>query len=512
MNTGIVVETTGGRVRGMSERGVEVFKGIPYAAPPLGEKRFRPPEKPVPWTGVRDALDYGNMAVQSQNVFALPDDLLRIFTLAGRQRLDEDCLYLNVWTSGRSGKARPVLFWCHGGAFITGSGSSPWSDGANLCRLDDVVVVSFNHRLGALGYLHLDEVADAGFEGAGVAGILDIVAALEWVRDNIAAFGGDPRNVTIFGESGGGAKVSVLMSLPGAKGLFHRAIIQSGPAVQMANREDGSKTARQFLEHLGVPPSKAADLRRLPASRLLEAQVKVLAGVSRASFAERRRLGFNPVIDGRVFPGGPFAPGAPAVSADVPLMIGTNKDEMTLFLGHMPWVAEATFESLPSALEPYLGHRASAIVDTYRKARPKLGPDEIAIAIVSDQGVRMPSLTMADRKTALQAAPAYVYLFAWETPVLGGRLRSCHTLEIPFVFGNLATAELTGDDPGRFDLGERMARSWIAFARTGDPSHAGLPTWPRYAPGDRQTMIFDKVCRVEADPYAAERLVWEETR
>src|SRR6185503_6141082 len=247
MMDGIVVETADGRVQGVTERGVSLFKGIPYAAPPLGERRFRPPHKVEPWSGVREARSYGNMAIQAENVFALPPDLLELFTLGGREKTSEDCLYLNVWTSGLDGKKRPVLFWCHGGAFITGSGSSPWSDGANLCRLDDVVVVSFNHRLGALGYLHLEDIA-ADFDGAGTAGMRDIVAALEWVKTNIARFGGDPGNVTIFGESGGGAKVSVLLALPAAKDLFHKAVIQSGPAVQMANRADGTTTARQFLK------------------------------------------------------------------------------------------------------------------------------------------------------------------------------------------------------------------------------------------------------------------------
>ena len=508
MSSEIVVETIAGKIRGIRDRGVEIFKGIPYAEPPLGDLRFRPPRKPKPWAGVRDALDYGNMAVQSQNVFALPEDLLSLFTLAGQQTLDEDCLYLNVWTSGREGSARPVLFWCHGGAFITGSGSSPWSDGANLCRLDDVAVVSFNHRLGALGYLHLEDMT-SGFTDSGLAGMLDIVAALEWVRDNIARFGGDPHNVTIFGESGGGAKVSVLMAMSPAKGLFHKAIIQSGPAVQMANREDGTRTARQMLEHLGLDTASAAELRRLPAAKILEAQVKVLAGVSRAAFADRRRLGFNPVIDGTLFPGGPFAPRAPLASLDVPLMIGSNKDEMTLFLGHMPWVSGATFENLPESLTPYLGERAAEIVEVYRRAQPKRRPDEIAIAIVSDQGVRAPSLLMADRKLAQGGAPVFVYLFAWETPVLGGRLRSCHTLEIPFVFSNLETAELTGDDPARLPLGETMSRSWIAFARNGDPGHAGLPVWPAYATDMRGTMIFDTVCHLDIDPQGTERRVWE---
>lgn len=509
MTAGIVVETASGKVRGEMERGVSVFKGIPYAAPPLGPLRLRPPRKVEPWAGVREAVAYGNMSVQSVNVFRLPPDLLQIFTLAGRQKLDEDCLYLNVWSSGLRGATRPVLFWCHGGAFITGSGSSPWSDGANLCRADDVVVVSFNHRLGALGYLHLEDIAGDDFAGAGTAGVMDIVAALEWVRDNIASFGGDPGNVTIFGESGGGAKVGVLMALPGAQGLFHKAIIQSGPAVQMAERADGTNTARQVLAHLGLEAAQAGDLRKIPAARLLEAQVAVLAGIAHSSTADRRRLGFNPVIDGKIFPGGPFAPAAPGVSADVPLMIGTNKDEMTLFLGHLPWVADATFENLPEGLKPYLGARTAEVLASYRKAQPTKRADEIAISIVSDLGIRSLSLQIADRKLAQKAAPVFVYLFAWETPVLGGRLRSCHTLEIPFVFGNVETAALTGDDPSRVALADKMSRAWLAFARHGRPDHAGLPSWPGYSTDGRATMIFDTTCRIENDPYGTERLVWE---
>ncbi|WP_421994677.1 carboxylesterase/lipase family protein [Reyranella sp.] len=504
----VVIETASGKVRGVAERGVSIFKGIPYARAPVGERRFRPPEAPDPWSGVREALGYGNRAIQSENVFGLPDDLLALFTLGGVEKRDEDCLYLNAWSSA-GGRAKPVLFWCHGGAFITGSGSSPWSDGANLCRLDDVVVVSFNHRLGALGYLHLEDIAP-GFEGSGTAGVMDIVAALRWVRDNIAAFGGDPGNVTIFGESGGGAKVSVLMALPSAQGLFHKAIIQSGPAVQMANREDGTRTARQVLAQLGLEPGEANRLRELPAARILEAQAAVQAGVGRASFADRRRLGFNPVIDGKVFPGGPFAPRAPDVSSGVPLMIGSNKDEMTLFLGHLDWVRDATFDNLPAALAGYLGDRAAEVVAAYRAARPDAPADDIGLSIVSDLGVRSLSLLMAERKLAQAAAPVFVYYFAWETPVLGGRLRSCHTLEIPFVFSNLESAELTGEDPARLALGETMSRAWIAFARTGRPGHAGLPAWPAYDRERRPTMVFDDTCRLEDDPRAGERRVWEQ--
>ena len=500
-----VVETRSGRLRGATDGRVSIFKGVPYGEPPVGALRFRPPVPPKPWAGTRDALAYGNRAIQDDNVFALPADLLELFTLGGTENRSEDCLTLNVWSAGLEGAAKPVLFWCHGGAFITGSGSSPWSDGANLCRHADVVVVSFNHRLGALGYLHLEDIAGGGFDGAGLAGMLDIVAALQWVRDNIAAFGGDPSNVTIFGESGGGAKVSVLMAMPEAKGLFHKAIIQSGPAVQMANRADGTSTARQMLEQLGLEPSQAGELRDLPAEKILAAQSVVLAGVSRTAFADRRRFGFNPVIDGSRFPGGPFAPGAPPVSADVPLMIGTNKDEMALFLGHMPWMVEMTDASLAEAMQPYLGERTSAVVEAYRQAAPKATARQRAIAIVTDQGIRMPSLTIAERKRAQKSAPVFVYMFAWETPVLGGRLGSCHTLESPFVFDNLETAALTGTDPARLKLAKTMSQAWVSFARTGTP----MPGWPAYSTDGRATMIFDLESRVETDPQSTERRAWD---
>ncbi len=500
----VVVETADGRVQGVNERGVAAFKGIPYAAPPLGERRFRPPQKVEPWAGVRDAGRYGNMAIQEDNVFGLPPDLLAMVPLYGTEPCDEDCLTLNVWTSGLSGAARPVLLWCHGGGFLTGSGSSPWYDGGNLCRLDDVVVVTFNHRLGALGYLHLEDIAP-GFEGAGTAGIRDIVAVLEWVKTNIAAFGGDPGNVTLFGESGGGAKVSVLMALPSAKGLFHKAIIQSGPAVQMANRDDGSRTARQFLDALGLDAGQAAALRTLSPQKLLAAQAAVQEKVSAGAFADRRRFGFNPVIDGSFFPGGPFAPAAPDVSADVPLMIGSNKDEMTLFHGHRPWVTEATFANLADALQSFLGDRPAApVIAAYRAAQPGMDAAQIGLNIVGDLGVRGLSLSIAERKMAQKKADVFVYLFAWETPVLGGRLRSCHTLEIPFVFDTVETATLTGSDPARLALGKTMARAWIAFARDGKPG------WPAYSKSERPTMVFDLVSRVENDPYSPERKVWEE--
>ncbi|MGC1397173.1 carboxylesterase/lipase family protein, partial [Candidatus Binatus sp.] len=352
----VVVETDCGKLRGVAEGGVNVFKGIPYAASPEGDGRFAAPRRLQPWTGVRDAFDFGNRAMQDENAFALPPAMLKLF--AGRELppMSENCLVLNVWTPAvNDGRKRPVMFWCHGGAFISGSGDSPWYDGTNLCRKGDVVVVTINHRLGAFGYLHLAEFGGEGFGASGNAGMLDIVAALEWVRDNIAAFGGDAGNVTIFGESGGGAKVSVLMAMPTAHGLFHKAIIQSGPAVQMASRDDASETARQILAELNLSPGNVSELLKVPAVKLAQAQAAVLKKVSMMSFANRRRVGFNPVIDGKYLPGGPFAPTAPAISANVPLMIGTNKDEMTLFFAFAPWLDGLDEAAMRKRVQMFVG-------------------------------------------------------------------------------------------------------------------------------------------------------------
>src|SRR6185312_12166642 len=318
-----------------------------------------------------------------------------VFGDVPEQPVNEDCLFLNVWTPALDdGGDRPVMVWLHGGAFISGSGASAWYDGANLARKGNVVVVTLNHRLGAFGFLHLAGVGGADYAASGNVGMLDIVAALEWVRDNIEKFGGDPENVTIFGESGGGAKSCMLMAMPSAHGLFHKAIVQSGPSVETMDAAAATATARDVMNELGAP--SVADLVAAPAEKLLAAQNAVLGRISAMSFANRRKQGFNPVIDGEVLPGGPFAPGAPAISKNVTLMIGTNRDEMNLFFGMAPWAESATDATLPDAARQFLGDRTPGIVAAYRAADPKAAARDLVLRIATDQSIRLPSLVIAD--------------------------------------------------------------------------------------------------------------------
>jgi para-nitrobenzyl esterase len=501
-----VAETTSGKIRGAVNNGIHTFKGIPYADPAEGKARFMPPAKPAPWTGVRDALAFGPRAFQNDNSFALMPELLALFS-AEPLPMGENCLVLNVWTPALDGRKRPVMFWCHGGAFISGSGSSPWYDGTNLAKKGDVVVVTVNHRLGVPGYLHLGDIAGEAYASSGNAGMLDIVEALKWVRDNIANFGGDSGNVTIFGESGGGAKVSVLMAMPAAHGLFHKAIIQSGPAVTVATREDATETAHAVLAELGIDAKHIERLHEVPAEDLIKAQTAVLAkvGFGMGSLMNRRRVGFNPVVDGKAIPHHPFEPVAPKISANVPLMIGTNKDEILLFAPQLANVDEPTMKS---RMQGFLGDSADRIVEAYRRARPGASAADIAVAITSDRFMRIGSITLAERQAAQNSAPAFMYLFTWETPVLGGRLKSPHALEIPFVFDNVATDRLSGEGPEKFALAEKMSKAWLAFARSGNPNHEGLPKWPAYSAEQRPTMIFNNECKIANDPYGAERLAW----
>jgi para-nitrobenzyl esterase len=496
-----VVETTAGKVRGSVQAGIHVFKGVPYGASTAGRNRFMAPAKPKPWTGVRDCLRYGHQSPQNMSfteVLAPQAD--------PAEGSDEDCLVLNVWTPGvNDSRKRPVMFWIHGGGFAQESGSWPWIDGAALARRGDVVVITVNHRLNIFGYFHLADIGGEKYAASGNAGMLDLVAALQWVRDNIAQFGGDPGNVMIFGESGGGAKTCVLLGMPSARGLFHRAAIQSGAWLRGTPREEATKMARQTLAALGVSERNVDQLQELPVEKLLSV-VGRIGGPPPKDGAIR--LGFSPVVDGRYLPAHPFDPPT-SISAEVPLLVGCTEYEATLFT--LPDPAAFTLDEAGLCLRVramFAEPEASRLLQVYRRANPGLTPSDLFLLIYSDRLARRNSVRLSERKAEQGRGPIFMYLFAWQSPALGGMLRSPHTVEIPFVFDNTDVPTIMTRVPGACELAARVSNAWIAFARNGDPNTPQLPQWPRYDTTRRATMVFDTVSRVVDDPAGAERRAW----
>jgi para-nitrobenzyl esterase len=505
------VEIATGKIRGITDKGIHAFKGIPYGGPTDGENRFMPPTPPAPWTGTRDATRYGQACWQPLDVTPMSWYLMGG---AGIGEMGEDCLKLNVWTPGLSdGAKRPVLFWCHGGGFFCGSGDHlPLYEGASLARTGDVVVVSVNHRLGVFGYLYLEELCGEKYTGSGNAGMLDIVQALKWVRDNITVFGGDPKNVTIFGESGGGGKVATLQAMPAAKGLFHRAISESGPGQYgRAAKEEANKTTQEFLRAFNFKPEQVGALHKMRADMIYSAWLvlKPTAVMPMGQFA--------PVVDGKVLPQHPFYPVAAPTAAGVPLMIGTNKDEMTFMMLRDPKFGKYTEAEIRDAV---IGRTRDAtgfavpvekvdgLIAAYKRTRPNATPTEIIIAIASDR-MRMGAIRVAERKAAGSPAPVYMYQFRYDSPFMGGLLKCPHTMEMPFVFNNVEPAiGMIGNNPDRIPLAEKVSGAWVAFARSGNPNHKGLPNWPTYDKKTRATMIFNTECTVENDPHSEERKAW----
>jgi para-nitrobenzyl esterase len=399
----------------------------------------------------------------------------------------------------------------HGGGFGYGSANTPRLDGTNLAADHDVVVVTVNHRLSILGFMHLAELGGADFAQSGNAGALDMLASLQWVRDNIERFGGDPGNVTIFGQSGGGGKVSTLLAMPAARDLFHRAIVMSGSAIRLNDRQRAAKLADAVLGEVGLARTQLGELQTMPFPRLIAAIRPAMKKVGPAP-SLFDRYDFGPVVDGAVLPGHPFDPVATAVSADIPVLVGGVKDEMAIFLAPEDKVWERTLseDELRARIAPLAGSSTDHVLDTYRRLFPAATPAERLISTLSDSNFRIRSITLAERKAAQARAPVWLYSFDWETPVFGGRLKAFHALDVPFVFETIDAVRSTDRGKVAHDLSHRVAATWTAFARTGKPDNPAIPHWPAYAAVDRATLVLDRECRIENDYGRETRLLWKE--
>jgi para-nitrobenzyl esterase len=497
-----VVATASGKVRGVVHDGVFRFRGIAYGDDTGGANRLRAP-RPVAWTGVRDAIAHGPRCPQLE----MPMQAPHLAWIHDASPCAEDCLVLNVDTGTLDDSARlPVMVHLHGGGFKVWGAGAPGLDGGNLARRG-AVVVSFNHRLNLFGFLHLPDAA-AGERHAANAGLLDCVAALEWVRLNIARFGGDPDNVTLFGQSGGGSKVAMLMAMPRARGLFHKAIIQSASSLLApASLDDAEAATDRFLAQLGL--NRRSDLRalhELPAARLLDAMAAAVRDAGQADH-------FRPVVDGHVLPTRPFEDGALRLSAHVPLMTGWCENEQRWAFAGTPDVYRRSAPQVLGATARLLGvtvDEAAPLVDAYRRSRPQDSPGDVYAQIVGDHRYRRSVTRAAQLQAAHGGAPVYLYLLAWKSPVQGGLLRSPHTLCLPFVFANADRATgITGDGSDREALQRQMAGAWVAFARNGNPNHVGVPNWHPFSPGRRSTLVFDGDTRLVDDPLREERLAFE---
>jgi len=486
----VIATTTSGRIRGRIEHGIHVFKGIRYGAD-TRPSRFKPPRPPPPWTGVMDAFEYGASAPQRN------------------REGSEDCLFLNVWTPGlRDGGRRPVLVYIHGGAFNTGSGSDPLYDGTRLCQRGDVVVVTVNHRLNALGYLYLGDI-DPEYRSSGNIGQLDLILALRWITEHAAEFGGDADNVTVFGQSGGGAKIATLMAMPAARGLFHRAWTMSGQQVTAAGPRAADGRARLLLDALNIAPDNLEPLREMPLDNLLSALT-----TRDPSRVENSTLYLGPVVDGESLPRHPFWPDAPPQSAQIPMVIGNTRDESRAFNGNDPDSFSLTWDTLPGKLRmtQYVDIAPDSVITEYRRLYPEYSPSEVFFAATT-AGRSWRGAVEELEARARQDAPTWAYQLDWypRDNADGERLRAFHTLDIALVFDNLhQPGARTGQSPEAQQMADIMSNALLSFARSGDPNHRGLPMWEPYSLQRRQTMVFDVPSRQQDDPRSGERRLYQQ--
>ena len=480
---GAIVETTSGKIRGLIIDKVNAFKGVPYGT----AKRFMAAKKPAPWTGVRETMEWGHEAPQGPHT-----EIPEVASTIPKTVIGEDCQALNVWTNSLTGK-RPVMVWLHGGGFTSGNGCYTMYDGANLARKRDVVAVTLNHRLNAFGYMYLGGIGGEKYATSGNLGMMDIVLALQWVRDNISKFGGDPNNVMIYGQSGGAGKVSTLLAMPAAKGLFHRASIQSGAALRGQSIEAANKSAAAFMSKVGA--KTVDEMAAMPMDRIVAAAITPGGGVN-----------FSPVLDGTTLLDGPFDPAAPAMSSDIPILIGTVEYEVGFFpfTKFDPMNDAELHASVKQALRLSNDADTDRVIAAYKKGRPGLTNLDYNLILASDN-FRNGAVIEAERKAA-QKAPVYMYYFTWQSPVRGGKLKSFHTLEIPFHQENVDEAKgMTGEGKDRYPLQDKMSMAWSNFARTGNPNHKGLPAWPAFDTTKRATMILNNEPKVVNDPNGEER-------
>jgi para-nitrobenzyl esterase len=484
-----VATTTSGKVRGYRDGDVYVFRGIRYGTD-TAATRFAPPRAPAPWRDIRDALEYGPASPQTGRT----------------EHMSEDCLFLNIWTPALRSKAaqerRPVMVYIHGGAYSHGSGSSPLYDGTRLCGRGDVVVVTLNHRLSGVGYLYLARLGGRAFADSGNAGMLDLVLALRWIRDNISEFGGDPNTVMLFGQSGGGAKIATLMAMPAAAGLFHRAATMSGQQLTASGPLNATTRARVLLDALKLPIERVGELRTMPLEKLIAAHEAVDPIIGRGS------LYFGPVLDDRTLQRHPFYPDAPALSAKIPMIIGNTHDETRSLIGNGdPSTFALTWEQLPARLAPEMRVDISPerVVAEYRRLYPGYSPSDVFFSATTAARSWRAAIVEAELR-AEQGSPVYAYQLDWKSPKDGGKWGAPHTLDIPLVFGTLEKqGSITGTDESAQKMSAQMSDAFITFARTGNPNTPSIPTWTPYTLPRRETLVFDVPSQLVDDPRGAER-------